>query len=95
MGLLYLYGNIPVDDTASCSPNTHVPILSECYPRTEWDKEQMLWSCVHSHMTIPPTYNRIKLDENVLEAIASQHEFDSSRVPCGLARMHDAILCNC
>jgi len=36
------YCNIPVDDTASCSPNTHVPILSECYPSTELDKEQML-----------------------------------------------------
>ena len=73
MGLLYLYGNIPVDDTASCRPNTHVPVLSEYYPRTELDKEQTLWSRVHSHMTIPPVYNRTKLDENVLEATASQH----------------------
>jgi hypothetical protein len=82
------YGNIPVDDTASCSPNTHAPIVRECYPCTELDKEQILCSHVHSHMTIPPAYSRIMLDENVLEAVALQHEFDSSWVPCGLARMH-------
>jgi hypothetical protein len=81
-------GNILVDDTASCSPNTHVPILSECYPRTEQDKEQTLWSCIRSHMSVPPAYNRTKLDEDILEAIASQCEFDSSRVPFGLAPVH-------
>jgi len=81
-------GNIPVDDTASCSPNTHVPILSECYPCTELDKEQTLWSRIQNHMSVPPAYNRTKLDEDILEAIASQCEFDSTRVPFGLARVH-------